>query len=163
MSKQTIISIITLVVAAVAIGLIIKFVPAPANNPGQPMGKLPGGSAPAVQSSDLVGTWVWKHIIVGGDAIAEPMKPGVFTITFTADGKVSGTTDCNSFGGQYTLGSDGVITFGPFASTLMFCEGSQEPDFMAALAQTNRLTTDTDGNLIFVLGDTSNVLVFARQ
>jgi heat shock protein HslJ len=43
------------------------------------------------------------------------------TVTFKADGTLSGNTGCNGFGGSYTL-ADGAITFGNIISTLIACE-----------------------------------------
>ena len=40
-----------------------------------------------------------------------------------------GTTDCNGFSGSYTQ-TDVRLESGPFAMTKMFCEGSQEMEFM---------------------------------
>ncbi len=128
------------------------------------MGKMPADTNPPIPSSELAGTtWVWKHNIIGGDAIATPKNPEKFSITFGADGNVSGTTDCNGFGGEYKLASEGIVSFGPFMSTMMYCEGSQEADFTGSLAQATRLTKDTEGNLVVVLGGTSNVMVFEKK
>lgn len=173
MTKQTIFSLLIIIIVAVAMFFLLRNTPRNTvhdtgnviggmQTPAQ-MGKLPAGSTPPPQTSELVGTWGWKHNIVGGDALVPPNKPGVFAITFTADGKISGTTDCNGFGGEYKLGSDGVISFGPFMSTQMYCEGSQESDFTTSLAQTTRITKDAAGNLVMILGETSNVMVFSKK
>ena len=84
------------------------------------------------------GVWLWEQTFNGtgpeaaSEGIIKPKKYGDFTLVFTKDGKVSGKTDCNSFGGTYEF-SSGTITFGPLASTLMYCEGSQEADFIKML------------------------------
>lgn len=83
-------------------------------------------------------TWVWQRTLNGTGPDAEkggvvvPKKAGTFSLNFTADGKVSGKTDCNSFGGTYAF-SNGKISFGPLASTLVYCENSQEADFIKML------------------------------
>ena len=69
---------------------------------------------------------------IAGD-VAAPMNPvgdwrtrpdGVRqTITFTADGQVSGDAGCNRFVGGYTV-KGGTIAIGPLATTLMMCEDS---------------------------------------
>ena len=168
MTKQTIFSIAIIIVVAVALFFGIRALnsipkTAPLDS-GRMMGKLPAGSAIPPKTSDIVGqTWVWERNIVGGDGVVPVAKPGKFSITFGADGNVAGTTDCNGFGGEYKMGSDGMISFGPFMSTLMYCEGSQEQDFTSSLAQATRMTTDVDGNLVLILGDTSNVMVFSKK
>ncbi len=168
MTKQTIFSISTIIIVAVALFFGIRALnsipkTAPVDS-GRMMGKLPADSTPPPQASDIVGqTWVWERNIIGGDGVVPVAKPGKFTITFGTDGKVSGTTDCNGFGGDYAIGSDGVISFGSFMSTLMYCEDSQEQDFTSSLAQASRMTTDIDGNLVMILGGTSNVMVFSKK
>lgn len=173
MTQKTITSFIIIILAIAAI-IALNYFSRNASLPNpltpspdrvmQPYGKLPGDSAPAPTAEELVGTtWVWKQLIIGGDGVVAPNAPEKFTITFGADGSVSGTTDCNGFGGTYTLGSDGIISFGSFMSTLMYCEGSQESQFTSELAQATRLTTDPEGNLVMTLGETSNVLVFTKK
>jgi heat shock protein HslJ len=44
------------------------------------------------------------------------------TIVFNADGLANGSGGCNSYSTQYTAGSGNSITFGPAASTRMFCQ-----------------------------------------
>jgi heat shock protein HslJ len=102
--------------------------------------------------------WIWKetHNWQGPDSLIDgkivPSKPGAFTITFNKDGTVSGTTDCNSFSGTYILDEKilGRVTFGPFALTKMFCEGSQEIEYIAMLREShfsigeNNLYLETD-------------------
>ncbi|MEY4440514.1 MAG: hypothetical protein RLY49_140 [Candidatus Parcubacteria bacterium] len=82
-------------------------------------------------------TWAWVKTYNGvGPATQDmsavtPIKKDIFTITFTSEGRVSGTTDCNSFSGTYSLDEYNKIHFGSFMSTLMFCENSQEQEFLS--------------------------------
>ncbi len=73
-------------------------------------------------------TWVWESATQDGETI-QPKKPDAFSLTFTADGTVQGTTDCNGFGGDYK-NSDDEITLGALRMTLMFCENSEESLFI---------------------------------
>ncbi len=117
--------------------------------PDMPVAKLPAGSATPGDPKALQDkTWVWQKTTVVGGTTITPDKPGVFTLTLTTDGRVIGKTDCNGFGGEYKLGSDGVISFEPFMSTLMYCEGSQEGAYNTVLAQTNKYSVDTAGVLV---------------
>ncbi len=77
-------------------------------------------------------TWLLKSIVNEEGETVVPPRVEIFTITFGTDGRLSGTTDCNNFGGGYTF-KDGVLTLGAVAQTLMFCEGSQEQEFIATL------------------------------
>jgi len=69
----------------------------------------------------LVGTrWVVDGL-VEGDAISSVPAGVVATLTFSAD-SVEVETGCNRGGGAVTL-TDRTITFGPFVSTKMACQG----------------------------------------
>lgn len=93
--------------------------------------------------------WRWVQTLLSDGTRIEPRKPEAFTITFSEDGRVSGTTDCNGFAGAYTL-QENQISFGPLASTKMYCEGSQETDFTSRLAEVQSLLFQ-DGRLVFEL------------
>ncbi|RFA15615.1 hypothetical protein B7R22_06510 [Subtercola boreus] len=60
-------------------------------------------------ASSFTGSW--------GEATA-----GQPSLTISSDGTFSGTDGCNSMKGQGTISGD-TFTFGPFASTLVACEG----------------------------------------
>jgi len=59
------------------------------------------------------------------------------TIRFSADGKVSGSGGCNSFGGSYTVGENRSITFSQLISTLRACAAPSvntlEQEYLSAL------------------------------
>lgn len=83
-------------------------------------------------SPDLTSfVWKWKETTQGVKTIT-PKNPSNFTLTFTDDGNVNGTTDCNNFSGTYFVDTNN-LKFGSFMSTLMFCEGSQEQDFITSI------------------------------
>lgn len=79
-------------------------------------------------------TWMWTRTSSEGgpEDFTVPAQEGAFTITFEADGSVYGTTDCNNFFGTYEAQAN-TISFGPLGSTLMFCEGAQESQFLSQL------------------------------
>ncbi|MBP9715559.1 MAG: META domain-containing protein [Candidatus Pacebacteria bacterium] len=106
--------------------------------------------------------WKWQGIIMSDDTTIVPAKPDVFTLTFTEDGKVSGTTDCNSFSGTYDIGEDGLVTWGAMASTKMFCENSQETVFLDKIANVDRISFDEAGNLYLLLKFDSGAIVFSK-
>ncbi len=74
-------------------------------------------------------TWVWMDAELASGDLVTPNKPDAFSLTLTSAGEAQGATDCNGFGGNYTVSDTGVISFGEFMSTLMFCDGSQEEAF----------------------------------
>lgn len=81
-----------------------------------------------IASSGIVGTWKWRMTQKGNETLT-PKTVDAFTLTFNADGSVSGTTDCNNFAGSYTL-TDNTIQFSALGMTKKFCEGSQESEFV---------------------------------
>lgn len=90
--------------------------------------------------------WVWTKAVVKGEEI-KPKKSGAFTLTFGADGRASGETDCNGFGGEYTL-TDKEIGFGDFMSTLMYCDGSEEATFTGLLGKSVKIIEQTEDSLL---------------
>lgn len=87
--------------------------------------------------------WVWEKTIDGVGPLSSdkdiiiPKKPDAFTISFNSDGQINGTTDCNNFAGTYSIENDSSIKFGSFMSTLMFCDGSQESEFINMIKNGN--------------------------
>ncbi|MEN9921389.1 MAG: hypothetical protein RLZZ517_367 [Candidatus Parcubacteria bacterium] len=100
---------------------------------------------------ELVGSkWVWYQTIdnpisASSSKQVSPKQEEKFSLVFTDDGRVNGTTDCNGFGGTYTIEKN-RIKFGSFMSTLMYCEGSQEQEFISMIQdgtiRTNSYTFD---------------------
>jgi len=92
-------------------------------------------------------TWVWESAIQGSETI-QPKKADAFSLTFTADGTMQGKTDCNGFGGEYTIaGSE--IKLGALQSTLMFCENSEEGLFVSLIESPLVIVAVTDTTLEF--------------
>jgi heat shock protein HslJ/membrane-bound inhibitor of C-type lysozyme len=92
---------------------------------------------PVATTSTAIGAlvdikWIWKQAIISGEVVTA-QKPEEFSVTFTAEGQVTGDTDCNGFGGTYTQDTT-TLTLGDFMSTLMFCEDSQEEVFRGLFA-----------------------------
>lgn len=125
--------------------------------------KLPPGSQPVPRASEVTRVkWIWKTTVLADGTVISPKKSDAFTMTLTADGHVQGTTDCNGFGGDYVFGSDGIISFGPFASTLMYCDGSQEQDFTKYLADGTQMKLDASGNLVISIKDNGGKIIFTK-
>lgn len=72
------------------------------------------------------------------------------TLTFGADGRVSGSTNCNAFGGVY-LAHETTVTLAPLAMTQRACAApamaQQEQRYMAALNGEMAWTITPDGTL----------------
>ncbi len=133
---------------------------------GKPVGgqgKLPAGSQAPGDPKALIGTWIWQQTVMRDAPVITPKKAGIFTVTFGADGKLSGTTDCNNFGSEYKVASDGIMTFGPFASTLKFCADAQEAVFTSQLMSISRYSFDVDGNLIINVDNDAGSMIFKKK
>ncbi|KAM9863616.1 META domain-containing protein [Leucobacter sp. BZR 635] len=69
------------------------------------------------------------------------------SMTFTADGAAHGSDGCNIVNGKWTE-EKGTVTFGPLASTMMFCEGVDTwlTGATTAVAEGDKITfSDEDG------------------
>jgi heat shock protein HslJ len=105
-------------------------------------------------------TWNWESAQYNDGREVRPRAGKTFTLTFSADGKFSATTDCNSMGGSYSTTSVKGITFSNIFSTLMFCEGSQEAEFSTLLQNTDNYHFTSKGELILDLKFDSGSVVF---
>ncbi|MEZ0208906.1 MAG: META domain-containing protein [Candidatus Paceibacterota bacterium] len=120
---------------------------------------LEGGEAdPAVMKLDMT-TWRWVSALYNDGRTVKPNKPGVFTLSLSPDGTFTATTDCNSAHGTYTTNKN-IITFGPIAMTKMYCEGSQESEFVKFLENTSSYHFTTRGSLILDLKYDSGTVTF---
>jgi heat shock protein HslJ len=109
------------------------------------------GEADTAKMNLQMKTWEWVESVEQGEYII-PKKKGMFTLTFTNDGRVSVGTDCNSMGGSYTT-QGSSLTFGPLMSTLMFCEDSQETLLGTILGATKAFNFTSKGTLELQYGE----------
>ena len=104
--------------------------------------------------------WTWVSTLMSDGSITLPKKSDAFTITFQNDNSFTGTTDCNSFFGQITLDNN-KLSFGPIGSTKMFCEGSQEAEFLQSLAEVESFLINAQENqLVFLIKYDSGSITF---
>lgn len=123
---------------------------------GEVVQDFEGEADPARMSLEMK-PWVWISTLYNDERTVTPKKAGAFTITFKTDGTFFATTDCNGLSGKYAR-EEGRITFGPIASTLMFCEDSQEKVFSELIRDTSAFHFTSKGELIFDLKfDSGNV------
>lgn len=85
------------------------------------------------------------------------------TVTFSADGRVSGSSGCNTFVGRYSV-DDQALSFGPLASTRRACPTpelqTQEQTFLKDLQQVARL--EISGAQLTLVTRNGGRLQFAR-
>lgn len=108
--------------------------PSPSDAPGQKL-----------SLSDLTGReWLVENIMEGG-----VIDFSHTTLIFSADGSVSGSTGCNSYGGSVKAEADG-LTIGPLRTTRMACAPAlmdQEQKFLKVLSQPVMPNIDETGEL----------------
>lgn len=106
----------------------------------------------------LVGTTWNLTTIASADALSSTLAGTELTAEFGDDGTVAGTDGCNQYHAEYSV-SDGSITIGELAGTLMACEPDVEQqarDFAAAMqgaaayeiGGTSLTLSDDAGNLL---------------
>jgi len=93
-------------------------------------------SAPAAASNTIVDiSWQWQSVTNRTDQTTTTVpNPEDYTIIFRADGTLSGTADCNAYGGTYTQENGFIITLGP--TTMAYCgEASLDQQYLQLLSE----------------------------
>ena len=121
------------------------------------------GQSGSGQVHQMIGTeWLWVKTVMNDDHTIVPVQPDTFTITFTENGKLTGKTDCNSYIGEYEVEGN-KITIDRIGSTRMFCEDSQEDDFLDQLRNVDSYFINGEGNLILLLKFDSGSMIFGSN
>lgn len=100
----------------------------------------------------LVGPMLTATAIEGVGQMTNPVP----NLTFSADGRVYGTTGCNRFVGSYDLSGEG-LHFGPLAGTRMACpaaETATETAMTTVLQSITRFDVTDAGQVQFFAGET---------
>lgn len=105
---------------------------------------LTAQAAAAPVPAELVGAWELVTLQAPGQAAESTSGLGL-TLTFEADGKVSGSGGCNSFGGTATTDDQGRLQFPDLVSTLRGCPepiGGREARYFLNLREARSYTLD---------------------
>lgn len=86
-------------------------------------------------SSPILQTWIWKATDKK-DGTVITAKDEAFVLSFSPDQTYTSTGDCNSFSGTFIVDHE-VLSLSPAVGTMMFCEGSQETEYITELARVN--------------------------
>lgn len=156
--KNKIFAVIVILIAA---GAVLFFL---ANAKSYNSGTNTGGGSvetetPAEEVSITSQEWIWLNTQFNDNSTVEPSTPGAFTATFTEEGTLAVTTDCNNGNGSYEVGEGNTLTFGPMASTRKFCENSNEQDYFAQFQEVQSYLIE-DGRLILILNFDSGSMIF---
>ena len=69
---------------------------------------------------------------------------------------------CNVHSGQYAIADNGVINFGSFISTLIFCENDQDPLVITALTNSYRILSLGNNRFLFISADLTKLMVIEK-
>lgn len=106
-------------------------------------------------------TWTWSQTMMSTGSTTIPTDQAAFTLTFTAAGQLTGTTDCNNFSGVYML--DGpIITIGSLTSTKKACADSQELDFTSIITGTTAIVFTETGDMTLLLPADAGAVIFTK-
>jgi heat shock protein HslJ len=108
-----------------------------------------GEADPARMSLDMK-TWQWISTSYSDGTKIVPKDSKRFSLSFESDNAFFASTDCNGVGGNFTV-KDNKITFSNMMMTQMYCEGSQESDFVKALTDSESFSFTSKGELILNL------------
>jgi heat shock protein HslJ len=129
----------------------IQLAPKATTTPTITVSPQPATTAPQVPSPLLGTSWIWVSASAEG-VTADAPAGEKFVVTFDAKStSVSSKTDCNTITGDYTT-SSGTLRFGTFATTMMFCDGSQESIYSELLSKTRSYLL-SNNKLILTLSD----------
>ena len=104
------------------------------------------GDISSMRSELIAKKWTWVKTTSSDGAVVTPVQSDKFTLTFAKDSSVAITTDCNGGGGKYTA-TGSKLSFGEIASTLMYCDGSQETQFFSMINDVQGYTISPNGEL----------------
>ena len=126
---------------------------------GEVVQDFEGEADPSRMTLDMK-TWNWISALYNDGRTIAPKRAGAFMLTFNEQAKtVSIGTDCNSGSAPYTA-TDGTISFGAIASTLMFCAESQETEFFGMVTNASAYHFTSKGELFLDLKFDSGSVIF---
>ena len=93
--------------------------------------------------------------IMGKTLTAEDLTNGTPSLNFSDNGKLFGSTGCNTFAGSYKL-SGTSLSLEPGSMTKMFCPESTEQDFLTAIKQVTKFRLE--GSTLNLLNGSNTVM-----
>jgi heat shock protein HslJ len=108
-----------------------------------------------------LGSTEWNVTSLLGKSLnAVDITKGLPSLNFSDNGKLFGSTGCNSFTGSYKL--EGTkLSLDPGAMTKMMCSDNTEQDFLNAINQVTNLKMD--GNTLNLLNGSKTVMSLEPQ
>jgi heat shock protein HslJ len=85
------------------------------------LGLLLAACAPGATGNELAGT-NWQLVSIDGNTqVGAAIGGQDVNLVFDTNGGAGGSSGCNSYGGNYSAGANGSISFSDIVSTLMAC------------------------------------------
>lgn len=103
--------------------------------------------------------WKWVRTTRNNMSVVTPKQKDAFILSFKKDGVFTLATDCNNVGGRYVVDKN-ILNFDSIVATEMFCENSQEGEFVSMLNDVATYRFTSKGELIFELEDKKGVVTF---
>lgn len=125
---------------------------------GEVAQNFPGEADPKRMMLDMQ-EWTWFKTNYEDGTEFWPKKVSSFKITLSKEGSFSAKTDCNSVSGKYLVNGQN-ISFSQMVSTLMYCEDSQESDFISMLSDVYLYRFTSKGELILDLKSKNGSMIF---
>lgn len=118
---------------------------------------VPPTQAPTPVVVDVNKLYANPWVLVGyGDPANPTVVQGGLTLTLlvTSDGQLSGFGGCNNFSGTVQVSTDGSMSVGPLATTLMACATGmdQETAYLSALQNARSFNFTSEGRLQIMYG-----------
>ena len=104
-------------------------------------------------------TWNWMSTVYDSLPDIAPHTLNVFMVTFNDDGTFNLKTDCNNISGVYEVRGQ-ELSMSEKTSTMMFCERSQEREFVEMLMSAESFDFTNDGELIIDVEYSMGVALF---
>ncbi len=106
-------------------------------------------------------SWTWVQTIYSDGTSITPATSTdqAFIMTFSDDGSLSISTDCNAMGGSYVV-DENRLTFSGLFATQMYCVDSYEQAFSAMLDQVQSYFINDEGQVVFNLEFDSGSSIF---
>lgn len=102
--------------------------------------------------------WDYTELLPGKKVVTPPSEKFILKLS---NGKVTSTTDCNAMSGKYVKNGE-VLSFTPFSSTKMFCEGSLESEYAREIGLTNSYTV-SGNELRLILNRDLGIMHFKKR
>ena len=106
---------------------------------------------------------VWRAEDIGGGGIIDRSRA---TLTFDADGRISGSASCNQYSGSYALDRGALIFTSALVATQKACVPSlmdQERRFLAILGAARRIERLPTGALLLSTSEGKSLRFFPEQ